>query len=172
LCDAQNFLFCVQDLKRRRGHNELAKVQRVALGFRLWGDPELSVFAGGAGPPELPPLAARWSRGGQLSFVLPEQRLPPAGNEDYAATVFPGSELAGIVQRSEGSRVRRISPMYFARLELPPGREGVGLTAAADSDESQRLAVRVDGPRRLLYALYFPETDAAGRGQPVPLEAR
>ena len=46
LRDAQNYLFCLEDLKARRGQKEQAKSRRVALSFRLWGDPELRVLAG------------------------------------------------------------------------------------------------------------------------------
>ena len=53
LRDAQNYMFCVEDLKARRGHKEKAKGVRVALSFRLWGDPELQVL----------PMRARASRG-------------------------------------------------------------------------------------------------------------
>ncbi len=40
LRDAQNYFFCLQDLKDLRHHRERAKSQRVALSFRLWGDPQ------------------------------------------------------------------------------------------------------------------------------------
>ena len=51
LRDAQNYLFCLEDLKSLRGHKEQAKSRRVAISFRLWGDPELSVLPTAAEPP-------------------------------------------------------------------------------------------------------------------------
>ena len=38
--DAKNFLLCVERMKTSRGHLQHAKTNRVAVSFRLWGDPE------------------------------------------------------------------------------------------------------------------------------------
>ncbi len=54
LRDARNYFFCLQELKDLRGHREQAKSQRVALSFRLWGDPELRVFRAARKPSRRP----------------------------------------------------------------------------------------------------------------------
>ena len=61
LRDAQNYLFCLEDLKAQRGLKEQAKSRRVALSFRLWGDPETLVPAGPPRSPHNSPVAAHWS---------------------------------------------------------------------------------------------------------------
>ena len=38
LCDAENYMFCVEELKARRGHKEMAKGVRVALSFPALGE--------------------------------------------------------------------------------------------------------------------------------------
>lgn len=56
LRDAQNYMLCIEELKGRRGHKEQAKGVRVALSFRLWGDPELHLLPMPPAAPKLPPV--------------------------------------------------------------------------------------------------------------------
>ena len=71
LRDAQNYMFCVEELKARRGHKEKAKGVRVALSFRLWGDPELQVLPNRLGEPRQAPVRAEWVGDDTLRIDVP-----------------------------------------------------------------------------------------------------
>jgi hypothetical protein len=116
--DAQNYLLCLEDLKGRRGYKEQAKGQRVALSFRLWGDPEVCVLPGVAGRPAHAPVAIAWTGPDTLAIRVPDERLPECRSDKYVAHMFPGSQAAGMVRR-EGDALRRLAPVYFFRVPLP-----------------------------------------------------
>ena len=97
LRDAENYMFCVEDLKARRGHKERAKGIRVALSFRLWGDPELQVLPDGA----LGRAAASARPGGvgrrrhACGSTCPSRGFPrPAATNTWPAC-FPTARLPG-----------------------------------------------------------------------------
>ena len=162
LRDAQNYFFCLQDLKDLRHHRERAKSQRVALSFRLWGDPELRMLSGPLGPPRLAPVAAHWQEPGRVVVEIPGRRFPEIRNEDYVAEFFPGSEAAGMVVRVKDAAARRVAPVYFFRLPAPNrlrSDPSAALTAAGDA--SERAVFRLDPAGRFLYVLYLPEKETA-----------
>jgi hypothetical protein len=107
LATARNYFACLQDLKDLRGHTQQAKSQRVAMSFRLWGDPELRVFPDGPGTPQTRPVSARWVSPGKLAITLPDKRLPEARSGQYIVDMFPGSEAAGMVRGAGGDEKRR-----------------------------------------------------------------
>lgn len=119
--DARNYFFCLQDLKQLRGHTQQGKSQRVALSFRLWGDPELELFGSRAGKPALAPVSARWADGDRLAVSVPGQLLPEVSSPGYFAKVSPGSETAGLVEAIENQSLRRVTPLYFFKLPMPAG---------------------------------------------------
>ena len=102
----------------RRGHKELAKGRRVAVSFRLWGDPELRLLPGPLGRPQGRRFGAP---GGPDTLVIriPDERLPEARSNKYVARMFPGSQAAGMVKPIEGGADRRLTPVYFFRQPLP-----------------------------------------------------
>ena len=162
LRDAQNYFFCLQDLKDLRHHRERAKSQRVALSFRLWGDPELRVLPDSLGPPRLAPVAARWQAPAQIAVEIPGQRFAEVRNEAYVAQFFPGSEAAGMVLRLKDESARKVSPVYFFRLPLPgPLRVDPPVALFATGNASDRTVFRVDPAGRFLYVLYLPEKETA-----------
>ena len=135
LRDAQNYMFCVEELKARRGHKEKAKGVRVALSFRLWGDPELQVLPMRLGEPRQAPIRAEWVGDDTLRIDVPQSRLPEARSEKYVASMFPNSQAAGLLKTEEGETTKRISPLYYFCLPLPEGtghgqrRDGTGAVA-------------------------------------------
>ncbi len=136
LRDAENYMFCVEALKARRGHTEGAKGIRVALSFRLWGDPEFQVLPGWQGgsrqgSPRQAPVRAQWVDGNTLRIDLPESRLPEVLSDKYVAGVFPNSQVAGLL-RSEGETMKRISPFYYFCLPLPPASTLAGSAGRSD----------------------------------------
>jgi len=162
--DAWNYFLCLQDLKNARGHRQQAKSRRVAMSFRLWGDPELRLFAQGLGEPELRPVAARWDGPGRLVVSQPAATLPVERSEKYEARVFPGSEAAGMVRRVEGESARRLTPLYFFRMSLPDGLAAAGdsWTVEGSGSERPRAVVRTDPAGRSLYVLYYPSAQRPG----------
>ena len=186
LRDAQNYMFCVEALKARRGHTEGAKGIRVALSFRLWGDPELQVLPGWQGSPRQgsprqgsprqAPVRAQWVDGNTLRIEMPESRLPEVLSDKYLAAVFPNSQVAGLL-KTEGETMKRISPFYYFCLALPPASR---FAAAADegvtelvpsSGDASRVEARIDRSRGLLYLVYFPDREKPGGSVVLRLEA-
>jgi len=173
LCDARNYFACLQDIKDLRGHTQQAKSQRVAMSFRLWGDPELRVFAQGPGTPQKPPVAAHWEGEARLVITVPGGRLPEARNEEYVVEMFPGSEAAGMVQRVKGQSARRLTPLYFFKVPLPDGFADRGYTAIEDPRATRPRAVfRVDPMERFLYVLYYPAGEKPNRAHVLRLVTR
>jgi hypothetical protein len=161
LRDARNYFFCLQELKSRRGHQEQAKTQRVALCFRLWGDPELPVFAQPLGQPRRGAVSAAWDAADLLTITLPARRLDPVETAMYLARMFPGSEAAGLVRGAETQQARPLLPVYFFRLTLPEGFATAGYDRLqAAEDTSNRAVFRMDRLGQFLYVLYLPERES------------
>jgi hypothetical protein len=171
LRDAQNYLLCLEDLKARRGHKEQAKGRRVAVSFRLWGDPELRFFPGRLGRPAELPVALDWAGPETLTIHTPAHRLPEARSSKYFAHMFPGSQAAGMVKGVEGDPERRLTPVYYFRVPLradwPFGGEGAVVPTGV---ESNRVSLRVDPQGRVLYLVYYPEVERAGQSLTLRLD--
>jgi hypothetical protein len=168
--DAQNYMFCLEDLKRVRGHKQQAKGMRVALSFRLWGDPELKVFPSLHSRPKLAPVAARWSQDGVLSIQVPKTRLQEEQSAKFVAETFPGSQAAGMVKNrparsmdgatGEGTPLRELVPVYYFRLPLPDRFSGAGeLGVQSSRSASHRVGIRVDHEGKAVCVVYYPEKE-------------
>ena len=117
----------IEELKGRRGHKEQAKGVRVALSFRLWGDPELRLLPMPLAQPRLAAVRAEWLGSDGLRIDVPAERLPEAEADKYTAFPFPNSQFAGLV-RTESDATKRLLPVYFFCLPLPAGAgEGLSL---------------------------------------------
>ncbi len=162
LRDAQNYLFCLEDLKTRRGQKEQAKSRRVALSFRLWGDPELRVLPAAGAAPQCPPLALRPSGPDELVIEVPRRRLPEARNGKYYARMFPGSQPAGMVKQPKREAARQVTPVYFFRVPLPADFAADGELLAGPGGQTNQATCRVDATGRSLYVLFFPELERPG----------
>jgi hypothetical protein len=159
--DAQNYLFCLQDLGDHRGHQEQAKMQRVALSFRLWGDPELRVFPQPLAKPTRRPVSITWDAPDRLKIKLPETRLAEQRAAAYVARLFPGSETGAMVRRAGSGEARLLTPVHFFRLPLPKNFLAAGYAALRRrEDGSFRAVFRVDPAGRFLYVLYFPNKES------------
>ena len=129
LRDAQNYMLCVEELKGRRGHKEQAKGIRVALSFRVWGDPELRVWPMPLSQPRQEPVRAEWLGWNAVRIDVPQTRLPEARYDKYTASIFPNSQFAGLLH-TEPDMTKRLTPIYFFCLPLPanlavsPSRRG------------------------------------------------
>jgi hypothetical protein len=161
LRDAQNYFFCLQDLKDLRHHRERSKSQRVALSFRLWGDPELCVLPEELPAPRQAPVTARWQPPRDVVIETPAARFAEIRNESYSAHFFPGSEAAGMVLRLKDEPARKILPVYFFRLPLADAPAGAAAGRGTSAAGENRVIFRVDPAGRFLYVLYFPEKEAA-----------
>lgn len=162
LRDARNYFLCLGRLKAARGHKEQAKAYRAALSFRLWGDPEVQVLPGAARNCTLPPITARFRGEDTVSVSIPRRRLPPGRTDKYAARIFPGSQLAGIVKRLKSQTHRRLMPTYFFRLSVPKAfAERKYRTLQRDGDTGTRAAFITDPLGRYVYVLYLPGKEKA-----------
>jgi hypothetical protein len=169
LRDAQNYMLCVEELKGRRGHKQQAKGIRVALSFRVWGDPELHVWPMPLTPPQQEPVRADWLGWNALRIDVPQVRLPEARVDKYAASIFPNSQFAGLI-RSEADSTKRLSPIYFFCMPLPPEGRSRGGTATnpalslepARAADARRVEVRIDRARGVVYLVYLPDQEKPG----------
>ncbi len=163
LRDARNYFLCLAELKARRGHRETAKVYRVALGFRLWGDPEVKIPHYSLARPRLSSVSATLRSNGEVRILTPTRRLPECSTEKYTAQVFPGSQLAGFVTQIKGRVQQRLAPVYFFRLSVP---EGFAANRHANlhcpGDMSPRAAFLPDPFERFVYVVYLPKRDREG----------
>jgi len=155
--DARNYFLLLARLKGARGHKELAKVLRVGLSFRLWGDPEAIVVPEIKGKPTRRPIAGKL-RGRQVTVQFPRRKLPEVKTAKYAARAFPASQTAGIVKRLKGKDYRRLMPVYFLRLDRPAGLDASNWrTLGRREDMDTRAVFSTDPLGRYVYVLYFPD---------------
>ena len=172
LRDAQNYMFCVEALKARRGHKERVKGVRVALSFRLWGDPELQVLPSRPGAPRQAPIQAQWIGDDTLRIDVPQSRLPEARSEKYVASMFPNSQAAGLLKTEEGETLKKITPVYYFCLPLPKSAAHSDVTELEPSrSDAKRVDARIDRSRGLLYLVYYPEQENPGESVVVRLRA-
>jgi hypothetical protein len=161
LRDAQNYLFCLDDLKIQRGLKDQAKSHRVAISFRLWGDPELPVFSEVSRHPRANVVAARWTGPTEITIQVPARHAPEARSAGYYARVFPGSQSAGLVKKRTGQTVRRVLPAYYFRLPLPDGFPAAATRAQISAGALGQAAIRLDPLGRLAYVVYLPDVERA-----------
>jgi hypothetical protein len=162
LRDAQNYMLCVEELKGRRGHKEQAKGIRVALSFRLWGDPELKPWPMRLAEPRQAPVRAEWLGWNALRVHVPEARFPEIRCDKYAASIFPNSQFAGLIH-TEPDSTKRLSPIYFFCLPLPATLSAnEALTLEPARVDARRVAVRIDRGRGVVYLVYVPDQEYPG----------
>lgn len=158
LRDARNYFLCLARLKHSRGHKEQAKAYRVAMSFRLWGDPELRVVSHTLKQPVRRPVAASLAAGDKVQVRFPARHLPEVRTARYLARLFPGSQMAGIVTKLKGREERRVLPLYFFRFPLPAGFPDKGYSRLASAGETKPAAAfLIDAFDRYLYVVYFPK---------------
>ena len=163
LRDAQNYMLCVEELKGRRGHKEQAKGIRVALSFRVWGDPEMTALPMRLPEPRQEPVRAEWLGWNAVRIAVPQTRLPETRCDKYVVSIFPNSQFAGLL-RTEPDATKRLSPIYFFCLPLPAtlaaNRGASGLEPSRI--DARRVAVRVDRGRGVVYLVYMPDREIPG----------
>ena len=168
LRDARNYFLCLADLKSKRGHTEQAKVHRVALSFCLWGDPEMKIIST-TRKPNRKSVKAKLIAPNIIHVSTPKRRLPQANTDKYFVRMFPCNQVAGIVKRLKQKNIRRILPIYFFRIPMPPNFDPQQYTKLGTSEEDTPRAVFMAEPfNRYLYVLYFPEKD--NKGEKITLQ--
>ncbi len=165
LRDARNYFLCLGALKKQRGHKEQAKVYRVALSFRYWGDPELRLNLA-QGRPEggaRHPVTAAFRDVDTITIRVPRRRLPEVQADKYRARMFAGSQAAGIVKTSKDKKTRRLMAMYFFRLTRPTGFSEKAFGSLNPAGEKTASAVFLADPfERFVYVVHFPEHEKVG----------
>jgi peptidase C25-like protein len=161
LRDAKNYALSLVKLKCARGHLEHDKTMRVALSFRLVGDPEVELFAGRLPSPVKKRLAASFSGRRTVEIATPPAHYPLVETEGYQLELFPGAETAGIVSRlrDDPSSVRNIQPLYYFRLPIPPGRsKDPFVFASCEKSAARNISLR-DPFNRWIYLLHYPRAE-------------
>jgi hypothetical protein len=161
LRDAQNFLFCLEDLKVARGSKEHAKSLRVALSFRLWGDPELAVLGELSERPHGKSVSAEWSDAGALVLHTPARHFPEIHSAQYYARMFPGSQVVGLVQKHETSPRARVLGAYYFQLPLPAGFSAANAALQLRNGASNEAVFRLDPLHRFICVLCLPDVEHA-----------
>jgi hypothetical protein len=160
LRDARNYFLCLARLKTQRGHKEQAKVYRVAMSFRLWGDPEVTLLPTGPTRMRWAPVSAKFVAPDKVQITTPGRFLPECRTAKYVARMLPGSQAAGIVKRLKGKEHRRLMPTYFFVLPIPRGFSDSRYTKLqGQGDAVQRAVFMTDSVGRNVYLLYFPAKD-------------
>jgi hypothetical protein len=160
LRDARNYFLSLAALKMQRGHKETSKVNRAALSFCLWGDPEMRLFAQ---PPsaKMAPLSAAFTDPQTVVVSTPKNRLPEQRSEKYFVRMFPGSQAAGVVKTLKNEEARRLMAFYFFRLPFPSDfNPEFYSTLQLEDGSTNRAVFLTDAFRRFVYLLYFPEKEA------------
>jgi len=157
--DARNYLLLVSKLKEARGHTERSKVLRVALSFRLWGDPEAIVLPEIKGKPTRLPVTGR-IQGRDVKLQIPRRKLPEVKTAKYVARSFPNSQVAGIVKRLKDKSYRRLMPLYYLRLDRPADLDMANWRRLIrDSQADTRAVFSTDPLGRYVYVVYFPDEE-------------
>ncbi len=160
--DARNYFFCLQDLKNARGHKQQSKSFRVALSFRIWGDPELMALHS-KNPPLKRRVSARWKDEARIEIRTPKRHLPKVETKGYQAYFYPGTQAAGVVKRLKNTEQRRLMQFWQFALPLQRGQPAPPASRLArDGEESVRTVYRIDPLHRRLHILHFPKQTLAG----------
>jgi len=160
---ARNYMLCLADLKRRRGHTQQAKVVRVAHSFHLWADPEITLF-NSSRPPAIFPISAHFVAPNRIVIIAPAKRLPVCQSDKYVLRAFPGTDVAGIVKSLTNRQQRRIMPIYFFKFPMPSDFiSGQYDRLVAPDGTDTRSVFMTEAFERFLYVLYFPDNEKKGR---------
>jgi len=150
---------CLEDLKFGRGMKPQGKTHRVALSFRLWGDPELPALGPRSQRPLGRSVTARWTAPGELTIRVPARRFPEVHSLSFSARMFPGSLAAGLVRKRKETAVSRVVAAYYFRVSLPEGFDKTATRVAVSTGGLNQAAFRVDPLGRFLYVIYLPDVE-------------
>jgi hypothetical protein len=160
LREAKNYFLLLSSLKKGRGHTEQAKGVRVAMSFRLYGDPELDVALGRFDAYRHRPLAANWLDNTSFTIKTPKRRLEEVRTDKYTARLMASSQTAGLVRRLKDKPERKLMPLYYFRLDSPPLFNAAAFnTLTRPEDQSPRAVFLADPYKRYVWVLYLPEKD-------------
>lgn len=156
--DARNYFFCWSKLKKARGHKEMPKVRRVALSFRLWGDPEMRIFPIENRVRRFAPIKAKIV-GQEIHISTANSRLPKVQTPKYFARLYANSYLAGVVRKLKNRSEKRILPLYFFRIAIP--KKGIDkfrqMIPQVIEDKKVRVVFMLDRKEKYIYGVYFPK---------------
>ncbi len=159
LREAKNYFLGIVKLKKARGHQEQAKTFRVALTFRLLGDPEMKLFDRPLPPPKRKPVTAALQDNGSIAISTPAQFHNRVGTELYFTKIFPNGQTAGVVARSKGSEKvqRRINSFYFFNFPLTEKlKTAAHLKVKNKKSTDIRNISLMDPYKRWIYVIHYP----------------
>lgn len=162
LRDTKNYFISVVNLKTKRGHQEQTKTRRVALTFRLWGDPEIKPFMQPLEPAKKDPIKLKAINSKAIEIETPKNFYSKIENEKYRLRSFPGSKQAGIVKsiKNSATGLRSIESFYF--LKIPS--ENLNDQAFSAYQEKfnngdVRNTLMKDPYDRWVYLLHYPQKE-------------
>jgi hypothetical protein len=162
LRDAKNYFLSIVELKQQRGHNEQSKANRVALSFRVWGDPEITLFPYPLIKPQKSPVQANMVNNKMLELKTPGKFYNYIRNDKYRLHSFPMSKQAGIVKSSKNQvkDTRRIESFYFAKLpfEVFKGQDFNRLKRGFGIGDVRNV-IMPDSLNRWVYFLHYPKKE-------------
>ena len=156
--EARNYFLCLYHLKGARGHKEQAKVFRVAMSFRLLGDPEMLLDLG-AKTPKKQPVQCKKMKDGTLCIAIPEKRFPRIKTNEYFMKPFPGSQTAGLVKRLKNKDYRRITSTYYFSVKAPKGYKRTNSARLHDGETDTRGIHLFEPLHNRLAVLYYPQKE-------------
>ena len=161
LKSARNYFLCLYELKKARGHKEQAKVFRVAMSFRLMGDPEMLLDLQ-AGPPKKAIVSCRLLDSGKVQISIPNKKHPKIETPSYFFRAFPGGQTAGLVKRLKNKEVRRITSTYYFTLKGLGNLSSANPWQGSDGAKDPRAVYLYDALHKELYLLYYPKKEERG----------
>ena len=160
LQDARNYFMCLDRLREQRGHKELAKMKRVAMSFRIWGDPEQRLLPVMNDRPLIAAVSGEFSGKRKFRIQTPLKKLKEAKTDKYILRCFPSSEAGAIVTRLKEFSYRKINSIYFFKLPVTDSFIEKGFTSIARPvDTDIRSVFIMDSLKRHLFILYYPEKE-------------
>ena len=160
LRDAKNYFLSVVKLKELRGHKEQSKTMRVALTFRLWGDPESRLFLKKLPRPLKPTIKVEVINDKTLTITTPAKKHKQIKNGFYHLKSFPGSQTAGVVTslKNPSKISRRINAFYSARVPVGGYWETRTRFDIMPKSLSSPRSVSLEDPyKRWIYFVHFPK---------------
>ena len=161
LKSARNYFLCLYELKKARGHKEQAKVFRVAMSFRLIGDPEM-ILDLQAGPPKKAVVGCKLLERGKVQISIPQKKYPKIETASYFFKAYPGCQTAGLVKRLKNKDVRRITSTYYFTLKGLGSFPSANTWQGSDGTKDPRAVYLYDALHKELYLLYYPKKEERG----------
>lgn len=160
LGNARNYFLCLMKLKQHRKHKQIAKAKRVALSFRLWGDPELKILKISRKKKNRKPVISSFDvKNNTYTIETPVNWLPKCETTNYYSRMFHDAKVAGLVKSVKDKDQRRVMQLFFFKEKLPKDwlkKNAVKSMFTEKYKDQIRTVFLPSEDDRYLYVLHFP----------------